>query len=86
MVLKNHVIKSVMVTDEGSCRVMCYMEPSCVSINIVPFDGEKQKCELNNATGENHAPFLLTNKPGYNHLAVEVTFHILTKILGDRHR
>ncbi|XP_058972989.2 microfibril-associated glycoprotein 4-like [Pocillopora verrucosa] len=50
---------------------MCYMEPSCVSINIGPFDGEKQKCELNNATGENHAPFLLTNKPGYNHLAVE---------------
>ena len=43
MVLKNHVMKSVMVTDEGSCRVMCYMEPSCVSIKIGPFDGEKQK-------------------------------------------
>ena len=57
----------------------------CPSI-LVHLTGKSKKCELNNATEENHAPFLLTNKPGYNHLAVEVTFHILTKILGDRHR
>ncbi|XP_022805222.1 ryncolin-2-like [Stylophora pistillata] len=57
--------------DEGSCRVMWYMEPSCVSINIGPLDGDKQKCELKNATEENHAPFLLVNKSGYNFLAIE---------------
>ena len=53
---------------------MCYMDPNCVSINIGPLDEGKHKCELNNVTEENHAPFLLVNKPGYTYLAIEVTF------------
>ena len=80
MALKNHAIKSVEVPNEGSCRVMCYMEPNCVSINVGPVAGGSQKCELNNATEENHAPFLLVNNPGYAYLAIEVTFHILMKL------
>ena len=80
MTMKNHAIKSVEVPNEGSCRVMCYMEPNCVSINIGPVAGGNQKCELNNATEENHAPFLLVKNPGYTYLAIEVTFHILTKL------
>ena len=52
---------------------MCYMEPNCVSINIGPVAGGNQKCELNNATEENHAPFLLVKNPGYTYLAIEVT-------------
>ena len=60
--------------NEGSCRVMCYMEPDCVSINVGPAEGGNQKCELNNATEENHVPFLLMNKPGYIYFAIEVKF------------
>ena len=59
---------------------MCLMEPNCVSINVGPVVGENQKCELNNATEEKHTPFLLVNNPGYTYLAIEVTFHILTKV------
>ena len=50
MAMKNHAIKSVEVPNEGSCRVMCYMEPNCVSINVGPVAGGSQKCDLNNAT------------------------------------
>ncbi|XP_066020134.1 microfibril-associated glycoprotein 4-like isoform X2 [Pocillopora verrucosa] len=71
MTMKNHTIISVEVPNEGSCRVMCYMEPNCVSINIGPVAGGNQKCELNNATEENHAPFLLVKNPGYTYLAIE---------------
>ena len=80
MTMKNHAIKSVEVLNEGNCRLMCYMEPNCVSINIGPVVGGNQKCELNNATKENHAPFLLVKNPGYVYLAIEVTVHIPPKL------
>ena len=50
--MKDHVIRSAEVINEGSCRVMCYMEPNCVSINFGPSDSGKYKCELNSATDE----------------------------------
>ena len=34
--LPEHVIRTEKVADEGSCRVKCYMEPNCVSINVGP--------------------------------------------------
>ena len=80
MAMKSHAIKSAEVPNEGSCKVMCLMEPNCMSINVGPVAGGNQKCELNNATEENHAPFLLVNNPGYTYLAIEVTFHILRKL------
>ena len=45
--LKNHMIRTVDVTGERSCRTLCYMEPNCVSYN---FNKVKRKCELNNST------------------------------------
>lgn len=78
MVMKNNAIKSVEVPNERSCRVMCYIEPNCVSINVGPVIGGNQKCELNNATEKNHAPFLLVNKPGHTYLAIEVKFTFLS--------
>ena len=80
MAMKNHAIKSAEVPNEGSCKVMCLMEPNCVSINVGPVEGGNQKCELNNATEENYAPFLLVKTPSYTYLAIEVTYHILTKL------
>ena len=37
-VLLGHVIRREPVSDEGQCRVKCYMEPSCVSINVGPMN------------------------------------------------
>ena len=78
MAMRNHVIKSAKVPNVGNCRLMCYMEPNCVSINIGPVEGENQNCELNNATEKNQAPFLLVNKEGYTYLAIEVNFTFLS--------
>ena len=44
---KNHVIRTVDVAGERSCRTLCYMEPNCVSYN---FNKVTRKCELNNST------------------------------------
>ncbi len=66
--MKNHVISSMEVLNEGSCRLVCYMEPSCVSINLGPLVKGKHKCELNNATDENH----LESRRTFTYLAIEV--------------
>ena len=70
--MKNHVIGSEEVPSEGSCRLMCYMEPNCVSINLGPLVGGKHKCELNNATDENQFANSLVNRPAFTYLAIEV--------------
>jgi len=70
--IKNHVIRSAEVPSEGRCRLMCYMEPNCVSINLGPLEDGKHKCELNNATNENQFANSLVNKPAFNYLAIEV--------------
>ena len=75
--IAGHVINSEEVPNEGSCRVMCYMEPNCVSINVRPLQGGKYKCELNDATaGENQVSFLQESDAYY--LAIEVTFPSLS--------
>ena len=33
-VINGHTIRSEEVPDEESCRLMCYMEPNCGSINV----------------------------------------------------
>ena len=70
--MKNHVIRSEEVPSEGSCRLMCYMEPNCVSINVGPLERGKHKCELNNATDENQFADFLGNEPAFTYLAIEV--------------
>ena len=77
MAMKNHVIRSEEVPNEGACRMLCYLEPNCVSINFGPLEGEKRKCELNNATDENQFTSFLENEPAYTYRAIEVTFYIL---------
>ena len=51
--MNGYGIRSEEVLEEGSCRVLCYMEPNCVSINVGPLQGGQHKCELINATAEN---------------------------------
>ena len=66
--LKNHVIRTVDVTGERSCRTLCYMEPNCVSYN---FNKVTKKCELNNSTfreGEEN----MESNPGYIYCGAKV--------------
>ena len=70
--LSGHVIRIEQVPDEGSCRVKCYLEPNCVSINVGPADDGRYTCELNNATDESPSHSALENRQRYIHYAVEV--------------
>ena len=71
-VIEGHLISRAEVLNEGSCRVKCYMEPNCVSINMGPSISGKTICELNNATGENGFAAALNYKAAHTYLAIEV--------------
>ncbi|KAM7434551.1 hypothetical protein ABFA07_015406 [Porites harrisoni] len=62
-ILPGHVIRTEKVANEGSCRVKCFLEPNCVSINVGPADDQGQRiCELNNLTDESPLQTGLTRK------------------------
>lgn len=70
--LRDHVIRSVKVANEGSCRVQCFMEPNCVSINVGPVLEGESICELNNAADDSPSQSVLKHVAQYIHYAVEV--------------
>ena len=76
-VLLGHVIRRELVNDEGQCRVNCYVEPSCVSINVGPMNQVTKTCDLNNATVDSFRGSTLEQKTGYSHLAVEVRVNLM---------
>ncbi|KAL9969833.1 hypothetical protein ACROYT_G022099 [Oculina patagonica] len=69
--MRGHVIRKEEVPNQGSCRVLCFMEPNCVSINVGPIQGGKYKCELNNATEENQVENVLHTKRNFIFLGIE---------------
>ena len=72
-VLKNHLIEKEKVPNEGSCRVKCYMEPDCVSINVGPLDSRGEiTCELNDATWENGHESDMKELVNYTYLGIQV--------------
>ena len=71
-VLPGDVIRTEMVRNEGSCRVKCFLEPNCVSINVGPEVEGTRTCELKNFTDESETQTGLEEKKGYIHFAVEV--------------
>ena len=73
-VLQGHVIRTESVADEGGCRVKCYLEPNCVSINVGPADDGHQMCELNDVTDESPSHSALEERHGYIYNGVEVCF------------
>lgn len=79
--LQGHVIRTEQVLNEGSCRVQCYLEPNCVSINVGPFKGGSHKCELNNVTDEKKFAAALKSNTSYTYNAVEVRVLIVTEFL-----
>ncbi|KAJ7319457.1 hypothetical protein OS493_036225 [Desmophyllum pertusum] len=52
--LENHVIKTVALNSEHSCRVQCYLENACVSYNFGKRASGEEVCELNNSTHTEH--------------------------------
>ena len=85
-VLEGHIIRSDTVPNEGSCRVLCYMDPNCVSINVGPSEGRQHKCELNDATFEQQqVTLILKNIEGYTHLAIEVTLTFVVSLSVSYH-
>ena len=82
--LHGHVIRTEQVLNEGSCRVQCYLEPNCVSINVGPLKDGSHKCQLNNVTDdmdEDKFAAVLKSEPGYTYNAVEVRALIVTHFL-----
>ena len=71
--MEGHLIRLVEVPHQGSCNVLCYMEPSCVSINLGPSQGGNYICELNNASDESPGSSDLQSKQDYIHLSIEVS-------------
>ena len=71
-VLPDHVIRTEKVLNEGGCRVKCFLEPKCVSINVGPGGARTRTCELNNATNESPSLSSLKKKEHYIHFAIEV--------------
>ena len=71
-VLKGHVIKTEKVTDEGSCRVKCYLEANCVSVNVGPQEKGSHVCELNNAADESPTLSKLLKRKSYTYHGIEV--------------
>ena len=78
-VLPGHVIRTEMVPNEGSCRVKCFLEPNCVSINVGPEVEGTRTCELKNFTDESETQTGLEEKKGYIHFAVEVRHFAVIK-------
>ena len=71
-VLPGHVIRTEKVKNEGSCRVKCYLDPNCVSINVGPEVEGTRTCELKNFTDESSAQSDLEERKDHLHFAIEV--------------
>ena len=71
-VLKGYAIGTERVPNEGSCRVNCYLNPDCVSINMGPLIEGELTCELNAATSGNEYFSRLVYQKDHTYLEIEV--------------
>ena len=71
-VLKGCVIGRERVPNEGSCRVNCYLNPDCVSINMGPLTEGELTCELNAASSGNEHTSRLEHQQSHTYLEIEV--------------
>ena len=71
-VFVGNVIRTEKVSDEESCRLKCYLEPNCVSINVGPAEKDGHLCQISNATDDSVLRSSLTTKQRHIHLAIKV--------------
>lgn len=64
-----HVIRS-QVTKESSCKVNCYMDKGCASLNIGPLQDGKLICQLSDS-GHHFHPQDLISQVGYTYIATK---------------
>jgi len=69
--LHGHVIATGQVLNEGSCRLQCYLEPDCVSINVGPLKDGSHQCDLNDVTDDKEFAVVLTHTTGFTYNGVE---------------
>ncbi|CAH3141887.1 unnamed protein product [Porites lobata] len=74
-VLPGHVIRTEKAKNEGSCRVKCYLDPNCVSINVGPEVEGTRTCDLKNFTDESSAQSDLEERKDHLHFAIENFCH-----------
>ena len=74
--LKNHVIRTIDVSNEDICQLQCFQEPNCVSYNFKKKEESRgqHKCDLNNATNE-HSGDLAKNE-NYVYREAKVNIHV----------
>lgn len=72
------MIRVAEVTLKQFCKMMCFMDPDCVSVNLEkqPDVNGNYKCELNNATHEGRVHELRLNT-NFSYHAVEVNVSLL---------
>ena len=70
------MIRTERVTDDGNCRVKCYLEPNCVSINVGTTRDGSNVCELNSATDESPYFSALVERQRYTYYGVEVALFL----------
>ena len=71
--LMGHVINETEVGSLGTCRVMCYIEADCVSLNVVPLQhAESLLCELSGSDHIQH-PEDLFYRPGSTYVSIKVS-------------
>ena len=79
--LINHVIQIDDVKDKILCKIRCFMEPNCVSYNLLKQpsgDNETHKCELNDVTHEGNIDDLVGEYDYFYHGSeARVTFKLL---------
>ena len=71
--LVGHVINETEVGSLDTCRVMCYIEADCVSLNFVPLHHtESLLCELSDSDHIQH-PEDLFYRPGNTYVSIKVS-------------
>ena len=70
--LNGHLIRAEKVADEGSCRVFCYLEPNCTSINVGPHEDGGRSCELNTKADGSPSLSALRQKNRYTYHGIGV--------------
>ena len=81
-VLPDHVIRTEKVLNEGGCKVKCFLEPKCVSINVGPGGAHTRTCKLSNATDESPSLSSLKKKKHYIHLQAPISTHKFSKLIS----
>ena len=81
--LINHVISRADITNKDFCSVLCFMEPKCMSYNLMTNNQNgKHKCELNNATYKENKRDMEEN-PSYIYRGAKVKALLHKKKIPD---